>query len=92
MFIVPTAAGNDVRADDWPQWRGPNRDDVCGPLRKSQDFPIFQKCLGDRHEKIYPGTALSLDAAPEENHSLPARNVNVDRKRGEGRNSSYKVL
>jgi outer membrane protein assembly factor BamB len=28
-----------LRADDWPQWRGPNRDGVCGETGLLQSFP-----------------------------------------------------
>ncbi len=28
-----------LRAEDWPQWRGPNRDGVCGEVGLLQSFP-----------------------------------------------------
>jgi hypothetical protein len=38
MFIAPFAAAIDVRADDWPQWSGPNREGVCGETSLLQSF------------------------------------------------------
>jgi outer membrane protein assembly factor BamB len=34
-FLLPAS----LRADDWPQWRGPNRDGVCGETGLLQSFP-----------------------------------------------------
>lgn len=34
--LLPSAA---LRADDWPQWRGPNRDGVCGEGGLLESFP-----------------------------------------------------
>src|SRR5260221_9981574 len=28
-----------LRAEDWPQWRGPNRDSVCGETGLMESFP-----------------------------------------------------
>ena len=36
LWLVPSAA---LRAEDWPQWRGPNRDGVCGETGLLQTFP-----------------------------------------------------
>jgi outer membrane protein assembly factor BamB len=37
MLALSRSAG--VRADDWPQWRGPNRDGVCAETNLMQSFP-----------------------------------------------------
>ena len=34
-FLLPFAA----RADDWPQWRGPNRDSVWNETGIMESFP-----------------------------------------------------
>jgi hypothetical protein len=34
-LLLPAA----LRADDWPQWRGPNRDGVCGETGLLESFP-----------------------------------------------------
>jgi outer membrane protein assembly factor BamB len=34
-LLLPAA----LRADDWPQWRGPNRDGVCGEAGLLESFP-----------------------------------------------------
>lgn len=36
LLLLPTAA---PRADDWPQWRGPNRDAVCRETGLQESFP-----------------------------------------------------
>src|ERR1700730_2972134 len=36
-LLLPLAGA--LRADDWPQWRGPNRDGVCGETGLLQSFP-----------------------------------------------------
>ena len=35
LSLLPGA----LRADDWPQWRGPNRDGVCAETGLLQLFP-----------------------------------------------------
>src|SRR5262245_49428528 len=35
LLLLPTL----LRADDWPQWRGPNRDSVCTETVLLQTFP-----------------------------------------------------
>ena len=34
-LLLPAA----IRAEDWPQWRGPNRDGVCGETGLLESFP-----------------------------------------------------
>jgi outer membrane protein assembly factor BamB len=36
LALLPLAA---LRAEDWPQWRGPNRDGVCGETGLLESFP-----------------------------------------------------
>ena len=36
LLALPAAA---LRADDWPQWRGPNRDGVCNETGLMESFP-----------------------------------------------------
>jgi outer membrane protein assembly factor BamB len=36
LSLLPSAL---LRADDWPQWRGPNRDGVCGETGLLESFP-----------------------------------------------------
>jgi outer membrane protein assembly factor BamB len=36
VSLLPSAV---LRADDWPQWRGPNRDGVCGETGLLETFP-----------------------------------------------------
>src|SRR5258708_39797678 len=38
-LILPLLLFAVVRAEDWPQWRGPNRDGVCGETGLLQSFP-----------------------------------------------------
>jgi outer membrane protein assembly factor BamB len=38
-LTLPLLASAALRADDWPQWRGPNRDGVCGETGLLQSFP-----------------------------------------------------
>jgi hypothetical protein len=38
-LTLPLLASAALRADDWPQWRGPNRDGVCGESGLLQSFP-----------------------------------------------------
>ncbi len=36
LSLLPSAV---LRAEDWPQWRGPNRDGVCGETGLLESFP-----------------------------------------------------
>src|SRR5882762_10187708 len=36
LLLLPSAA---LRADDWPQWRGPNRDSVWNETGLLESFP-----------------------------------------------------
>lgn len=38
-LVQPLLASGSVRADDWPQWRGLNRDGVCGETGLLESFP-----------------------------------------------------
>jgi hypothetical protein len=38
-LALPLLLSAALRADDWPQWRGPNRDGVCGETGLLQSFP-----------------------------------------------------
>ena len=38
-LTLPVLASAALRADDWPQWRGLNRDGVCGETRLLESFP-----------------------------------------------------
>jgi hypothetical protein len=39
VLTLPLLPPDALRADDWPQWRGPNRDGVCVETRLLQSFP-----------------------------------------------------
>jgi outer membrane protein assembly factor BamB len=39
-FILCCTWTISTRAEDWPQWRGPNRDGVCGETGLLQSFPV----------------------------------------------------
>lgn len=39
VLILPLLLSAALRADDWPQWRGLNRDAVCGEAGLLQSFP-----------------------------------------------------
>ncbi len=39
VLILPLLPYAALRADDWPQWRGPNRDGVYGETGLLQPFP-----------------------------------------------------
>jgi outer membrane protein assembly factor BamB len=38
-LALPMALSAALRADDWPQWRGPNRDGVCAETGLQESFP-----------------------------------------------------
>jgi len=38
-LTLPLLAPAELRAEDWPQWRGPNRDGVCGETGLLETFP-----------------------------------------------------
>src|SRR2546421_3292323 len=37
-LTLPLLLAGAIRADDWPQWRGPNRDGVCGETGLLESF------------------------------------------------------
>jgi outer membrane protein assembly factor BamB len=39
ILTLPLLLSAAVRAEDWPQWRGPNRDSVCSDTRLLESFP-----------------------------------------------------
>src|SRR5437773_2600498 len=39
VLTLPLLMSTVVRAEDWPQWRGLNRDSVCGEIGLLQSFP-----------------------------------------------------
>ena len=43
LFLLLLPMG--VRADDWPQWRGPNRDGVSAETGLLESFPEAEKLL-----------------------------------------------
>lgn len=40
ILVLPLLMSAAARADDWPQWRGPSRDGVCGETNLLQSFPV----------------------------------------------------
>jgi outer membrane protein assembly factor BamB len=40
VLTLSLMLGAALRADDWPQWRGPHRDGVCGETGLLQSFPV----------------------------------------------------
>src|SRR6476619_1563997 len=39
LFTLPLMLSAAVRSEDWPQWRGPNRDGACGETGLLESFP-----------------------------------------------------
>src|SRR6266446_257424 len=39
VLTLPLLMSTAMRAEDWPQWRGLNRDGVCGETGLLQSFP-----------------------------------------------------